>query len=142
MPRGKNPISLANLHRVGPHAASRYWSFKAALDRAIAQDSGKRLREAAEMLLTNAAQGEPWAIRELADRLDGKSRESVTIDAQPKSAADLSDAELLAIAAERSRRATAPQISAPEPDPDDRVPDAVLPAGTASLQDRKRAGGG
>ena len=44
-----------------------------AINRAIAQDDGKRLREAAEKLLTLAAAGDVPALRELGDRLDGKS---------------------------------------------------------------------
>ena len=43
------------------------------LRRAIAQDRGDRVRQAAERLLDEAAKGEPWAIKELADRLDGRS---------------------------------------------------------------------
>lgn len=138
MPRGKHPNSLANLHRAGSIAATHYWSFKGALDRAIAQDDGKRLRQAAEMLLTSAAEGEPWAVRELADRLDGKSRESVTIDAQPTSAADLSDAQLLAICAERSRRAAAPQIGADELDQGHRISDAGVSSSAASSSNSQR----
>ena len=52
--------------------------FMAALDRAIAQDDSKRLRDAAEKLLTKAADGEPWAIGMLADRLDGKAAQAIT----------------------------------------------------------------
>ena len=44
-----------------------------AIDRAIAQEDGKRLREAAEKLLDAAAAGEAWAVKELGDRLDGKA---------------------------------------------------------------------
>ena len=51
--------------------------FMAALDRAIAQDDSKRLRDAAEKLLDNAANGEPWAVNMLADRLDGKPSQSI-----------------------------------------------------------------
>ena len=50
------------------------------LRRAIAQDRGDRVRQAAERLLDEAAKGEPWAIKELADRLDGKSVQSNTIN--------------------------------------------------------------
>jgi hypothetical protein len=46
------------------------------LRRAIAQDRGDRVRQAAERLLDEAAKGEPWAIKELADRLDGRSVQS------------------------------------------------------------------
>lgn len=49
------------------------------LRRAIAQDSGDRVRKAAEKLLDSAAQGEQWAIKELADRLDGKSAQSTKL---------------------------------------------------------------
>ena len=87
-----------------------------ALNRAIAQDDGKRLRDAAEQLLTLAAEGEAWAIRELADRLDGKPKESVNVNVSERPVEELSDAELLAIAAERSRRAIAAASSETEPD--------------------------
>ncbi len=50
------------------------------LRRAIAQDSGDRVRKAAEKLLDSAARGEQWAIKELADRLDGRSAQSTTLD--------------------------------------------------------------
>ena len=54
---------------------NRRWA--EALNRAIAQDDGKRLRSAAENLLNQAAAGEPWAIREIADRLDGKPKQQI-----------------------------------------------------------------
>ena len=50
------------------------------LRRAIAQDRGDRVRQAAERLLDDAAKGEPWAIKELADRLDGRSVQSNTLE--------------------------------------------------------------
>jgi hypothetical protein len=50
------------------------------LRRAIAQDSGDRVRQAAERLLDEAAKGEQWAIKELADRLDGKPAQSTALD--------------------------------------------------------------
>ena len=48
-----------------------------ALNRAIAQDDGKRLREAAEKLIELAAAGDVAAIRELGDRLDGKPTQAI-----------------------------------------------------------------
>lgn len=54
--------------------------FGEALRRAIAQDDGERLRDAAEALLTNAAKGEPWALGMLADRLDGKAHQSTSLE--------------------------------------------------------------
>jgi hypothetical protein len=56
---------------------NRRWA--EALNRAIVQDEGKRLREAAESLLDKAASGEPWAVKELADRLDGKAAQAVAL---------------------------------------------------------------
>lgn len=67
--------------------------FDGALRRAIAQDDGKRLREAAEQLLTKASEGEPWAIGMLADRLDGKAPQSVTVES--KSLQEMSLGEFL-----------------------------------------------
>lgn len=46
-----------------------------ALRRAIAQDNGERLRASIEQLLNQASKGEPWAIKELADRLDGRPKQ-------------------------------------------------------------------
>lgn len=57
---------------VGNQNAAKSRAFYGALSRAIAQDDGVRLRAAAEKLLDLAAGGESWAVRELADRLDGK----------------------------------------------------------------------
>jgi hypothetical protein len=48
------------------------------LNRAIAQDDSKRLRAAAEALLDQAAKGDLPAIRELADRLDGKPHQTLS----------------------------------------------------------------
>ena len=54
--------------------------FDGALRRAIAQDSADRVRKAAEKLLDCAAEGQPWAINALADRLDGKAHQSVSVE--------------------------------------------------------------
>jgi Family of unknown function (DUF5681) len=56
-----------------PSGRQRGKPFREALDRAIAQDDGKRIRKAIEKLLDLAAAGESWAIQMLADRLDGKA---------------------------------------------------------------------
>lgn len=60
---------------------NRRWS--EALNRAIAQDDKDLLRLAAESLLNAAAGGDLAAIRELADRLDGKAAQSVTLAGDP-----------------------------------------------------------
>lgn len=62
-----------------PSGYKREAKFRAALDRAIAQDDGKRLRGAAEKLLDLASAGESWAVKELADRLDGKPAQTVDV---------------------------------------------------------------
>ena len=75
--------------------------FDAALRRAITQDDGKRLRQAAEKLLDLASDGERWAVEMLADRLDGKAHQSVTVTPQSPeemSLADLRHAVAAAIA--------------------------------------------
>lgn len=57
--------------------------FLEALNRAIKQEDGKRLRAAAEKLLDAASNGEAWAIAMLSDRTDGKptQQSDVKLDA-------------------------------------------------------------
>ena len=57
--------------------------FGETLRRAIAQDDGKRVRECCETLLTLAAKGESWACQMLADRLDGKAPQGITLSGDP-----------------------------------------------------------
>jgi hypothetical protein len=57
---------------IGNKNAQKGRMWNDALKKAIAQDNGKRLRESIEQLLNLAEKGEPWAIKELADRLDGR----------------------------------------------------------------------
>jgi hypothetical protein len=61
-----------------PTGRARSKPFAEALKRAIAQNDAKKLRAIAEKLLEKAAEGEGWAIRELADRLDGKAHQSIS----------------------------------------------------------------
>lgn len=65
----------------------RLWD--AALRRAIAQDDADRLRKSAEQLLTLASQGEQWAIKELADRIDGKVAQAINLGGQPGNPVDM-----------------------------------------------------
>ena len=51
-----------------------------ALRRAIASDQGARVLKAAQRLLDEASNGESWAIKELADRLDGKAIQGTVFD--------------------------------------------------------------
>lgn len=64
---------------VGNLNAAKEKKWYEALDRAIKQDEGKRLRAAAEKLLDLAAEGESWAVKELGDRLDGKPKQQTEI---------------------------------------------------------------
>lgn len=83
--------------------------FDNALRRAIAQDDGKRLRDAAEKLLSEAANGEPWAIGMLADRLDGRAVQNSNVTFTDERAEELADNDLLRIAsAGRDGTAQAP----------------------------------
>lgn len=72
------PFQEGNQHGAKP----RLWS--GALHRAIQQDDGRRIRAAAEKLLDLAANGEAWAVKELADRLDGKPGQNLTIGSDPE----------------------------------------------------------
>lgn len=62
---------------VGNRNASKQKPWEDALRRAVLQDDGKRLRQAAEMLLDAAAGGDLQAIKELGDRLDGRPKQAV-----------------------------------------------------------------
>ncbi len=66
-----------------PEGAKKQKIFAAALHRAITQEDGKRVRDAAEKLLDLAAEGEAWAIRELRDTLDGKPGQSIDLGSDP-----------------------------------------------------------
>lgn len=65
--------------QLGNDNASKGTPWRQALNRAIAQDDGKRLRKAAETLLDLAAAGEAWAVKELGDRIDGKAPQPVDV---------------------------------------------------------------
>ena len=66
-----------------PDGAKRFKQFLGALNRAIAQDDGDRLRKAAEGLLDAAAEKQSWAVQMLADRLDGKAAQQLTLATDP-----------------------------------------------------------
>jgi hypothetical protein len=55
------------------------------LRKAIAQDDGRRLRASIEQLLNLASKGEPWAIKELADRLDGRPKPANILETSEES---------------------------------------------------------
>ena len=55
-------------------------AFEEAVRRALTQEDGKRLRDAAEQLLDLAASGERWACEMLRDTLDGKPAQAITTE--------------------------------------------------------------
>ena len=63
-----------------PNGSKKPKRFLAALERAMHEDGGRKLRDAADKLLKCAADGEPWAIQMLADRLDGKVIQQISAD--------------------------------------------------------------
>jgi uncharacterized lipoprotein YmbA len=67
---------------LGNKNASHAKPFLNALERAIAQEDAKRLRAAAEKLLDMAAEGVPWALEFLVERLDGRVAQSVSISGE------------------------------------------------------------
>ena len=78
---------------IGNINASKQKSWHEAIDRAIKQDDGKRLRAAAEKLLDLAADGEMWAVKELGDRLDGKPTQQTEISGPDGGAIQVSKIE-------------------------------------------------
>lgn len=88
-------------------------AFDGALRRAIAQDDGERLRKSAEQLLDHAAAGTQWAIALLADRLDGKADQHVSVET--RRVEDLSLAELAAEVAAARGGDTSPAAGADQP---------------------------
>ena len=67
---------------LGNQNARKGKSWLDALRIEIAIDDGARLQKAACQLLNKAAEGDLPAIKELADRLDGKSIQAKTVTAQ------------------------------------------------------------
>ncbi len=92
----------------GNPGGRREQKFRNALDRAIAQDDGHRLRMAAEKLLDMASEGIAWAIGMLADRVDGKADQNINLVHR---AEEMSDDDLLRIAAASSNRAASEKSS-------------------------------
>jgi hypothetical protein len=66
---------------IGNKNAKKGQIWNEALRKAIAQDDGKKLRASVEQLLNLASKGEPWAIKELADRLDGRPTQTNVLEA-------------------------------------------------------------
>jgi len=69
---------------IGNRNAQKGLMWNDALRKAIAQDDGRRLRASVEQLLDLASNGEPWAIKELADRLDGRPKQTNVLEASDR----------------------------------------------------------
>lgn len=70
---------------LGNQNAAKSRKFEQAVTRALTQEDGKRLRDAAEKVLDLAAAGERWACEMLRDTLDGKPAQAVTVAGDPDS---------------------------------------------------------
>jgi hypothetical protein len=91
-----------------PNGSKSEKVFLGALRRAIAQDDGKRLRDAVEAMLDHAASGEYWAINMLRDTLDGKPMQQIAaVDEEGRSVA------VALITYSDTPQLQSPQLSAP-----------------------------
>jgi hypothetical protein len=68
-----------------------------ALQRAVAQDNGKRIRAGVEKVLNAFAAGDPWALQFVSDRLDGKPHQTSEVAVKRNDVRDYSTAELAEI---------------------------------------------
>jgi len=64
-------------------AKGKRWAnaIDSALSKRCKSDGQKALVKLAEVMLEAATEGQPWAIKELGDRLDGKAAQSIALDA-------------------------------------------------------------
>lgn len=93
--------------------------FYAALDKALKDHKDgpdKRLFKIANNLVKAAEASEQWAIREIADRLDGKPALTVNNRNENVTAREMSDAELLSIASGSGSRDVEAEKVTPESD--------------------------
>ena len=64
---------------LGNSNATKNRPWREAINRALAQHDGQKLRTIAEKLIAQAEAGDIQAIKELADRLDGKPAQQVQL---------------------------------------------------------------
>lgn len=102
-----------------PKGRAKDQPFKTALDMELkaAGVNQKALRGIARKLIAAAESGEPWAIREIADRLDGKPVIQGAVDhTHSHTVHDASDDELIDIARSGRSNGSGQAESPPEPD--------------------------
>ena len=64
----------------GNNNAGKGKLFYGQLRKALVQEDALKLRMIAEKLVESAIQGEPWAIKEVMDRVDGKAHQSTSLE--------------------------------------------------------------
>ncbi len=69
------------------------------LNVALKDGDGQKLRRIADQVVTQAEAGEQWAIKEIADRLDGKPAQTVDMNVEKRTAADYTRDELVSFLA-------------------------------------------
>jgi hypothetical protein len=71
----------------GNHNAKKGKLFYEQLRKVLVQNDALRLRRIADKLVESAEKGEPWAVKEVMDRVDGKATQStdITTDGTPLS---------------------------------------------------------
>jgi hypothetical protein len=62
---------------------------------ALVQEDSRRLRTIADKLVKAAEQGEPWAVKEIMDRVDGKAVQSTEISGIDGEAIELKQIEFI-----------------------------------------------
>jgi hypothetical protein len=102
----------------GNKFAAKKGLWENAIKRALARASGTvdaGLDKLADKVVSAAANGDQWALAEVANRLDGKPTEHIHAVHEHHDASDLSDGQLADIAAGRSPGASETQGGAQEP---------------------------
>lgn len=65
------------------------------LRKVLVQEDSRKLRSIAEKLVTAAEQGEPWAVKEIMDRVDGKAVQATEISGVDGEAIELKQIEFI-----------------------------------------------
>lgn len=89
---------------LGNNNAAKAKQWTAAIERALDKrglDRKQSLDVLAEKFLAKCDEGEPWAFKELGDRLEGKPMQSVEMNVT-RNTADMADSELARVIAESS----------------------------------------
>ncbi len=70
----------------GNQNAAKGADWKQAIKRALAHESGKTYREGLDLVAKKfveaAKKGDPWALKEIGDRIDGKPAQAITMEGE------------------------------------------------------------